>query len=291
MLDRNLVLWVVALALSVGLRAQSASPEAEVKACLQAMFDGMRAADSAAVRQVFLPEARLQTAAIDAATGQTKVQSADIGQFCSRLSRTPAGALDERLGHTVILVDGPLATAWTNYYFFLNGALSHCGVNAFQLVRMPEGWRILQVTDTRRRNGCTPESGATDSLNRMVDAWHRAAATADEDAFFGAMTPDGIYIGTDAGERWLRDELRSWAASAFERESAWDFKPSDRFVYFSADGATAWWEEKLDTWMGVCRGSGVARLTPAGWRIAHYHLGVTVPNEKIKPFIALMKQP
>lgn len=286
-------LWLAlgATMLSSGLRAQVPGPEAEVKALLQQFFDGMRAADSAAVKGLFLPEARLQSAALNA-QGQLNVQNADIDQFCSRLQSMPAGSLDERLGHTVILVDGPLATAWTAYTFYLNGQLSHCGVNAFQLVRHTAGWRILQITDTRRRQNCEPlPSEPTASLNAMIDNWHQAAAKADEDAFFGAMTPDGIYLGTDASERWLRDELRTWAAFAFERESAWNFTPSGRQLYFSHDGNYAWWEENLDTWMGVCRGSGVARLTADGWKIAHYHLSVTIPNDKIKAFIELVKAP
>jgi hypothetical protein len=38
-----------------------------------------------------------------------------------------------------------------NYAFYLDDQFSHCGVNAFQLVRMEAGWQIIQITDTRRR--------------------------------------------------------------------------------------------------------------------------------------------
>ena len=48
-----------------------------------------------------------------------------------------------------------------------------------------------------------------------MNAWHKAAATADEDTFFGSMTADAIYIGTDATERWLRDELKEWSKEYF----------------------------------------------------------------------------
>ncbi|MCB9276380.1 MAG: nuclear transport factor 2 family protein [Lewinellaceae bacterium] len=128
------------------------------------------------------------------------------------------------------------------------------------------------------------------AIHKLLDGWHRAAAKADADAFFGAMTPDGIYLGTDASERWLRDELREWSRPFFERDKAWDFTPSERQLYFSDDGRTAWFEEKLATWMGPCRGSGILTHTPDGWKIRHYNLAVLVPNEKMQGFIELMKQ-
>ena len=123
----------------------------------------------------------------------------------------------------------------------------------------------------------------------MLDQWHEAAATADGDAFFGAMTADGIYLDTDATERWLRDELKAWAKKAFERESAWAFTPSNREIYFAGDGKTAWFEELLDTWMGTCRGSGVLTKTTDGWKIKHYNLAILVPNDKIDAFKEMMK--
>ena len=57
---------------------------------------------------------------------------------------------------------------------------------------------------------------------------------------------------------------------------------------YSPDGKMAWWDELLDTWMGVCRGSGVLIQTEQGWKIKHYNLAVTIPNDKINGFIELV---
>ena len=103
------------------------------------------------------------------------------------------------------------------------------------------------------------------------------------------MTPDAVYIGTDTTERWLRDTFRTWSAFAFEREVAWDFTASQRNVNLSKDGNIAWWDELLVTWMGPCRATGVLTDTAEGWKITHYQLSVTVPNDLIKPFIELTK--
>ncbi len=121
----------------------------------------------------------------------------------------------------------------------------------------------------------------------MLDNWHKAATLADEDVFFGSMTEDCIYLGTDKTEKWKRDELREWSKDYFDRESAWAFEPFDRQIYI--DRKVAWFDEKLDTWMGECRGSGVVVLTEEGWKLKHYNLAVTVPNEKIQDFIQLVE--
>ncbi len=126
-------------------------------------------------------------------------------------------------------------------------------------------------------------------INNLMNSWHKAAATADEDLFFGSMTEKGIYLGTDKTEKWTRDEMKEWSKEYFDRESAWDFTVLNRDVYISEDGKTAWFNEKLDTWMGVCKGTGVLVKQKNGWKIALYDLSVTVDNDNIQQFIELEK--
>lgn len=123
------------------------------------------------------------------------------------------------------------------------------------------------------------------SLNQFLDAWHRAAASADEDLFFGSMAPGGIYLGTDPSERWTRESFQEWAMPHFQKESAWDFTPHHREWYCSEDGTLCWFEELLDTWMGTCRGSGVVQLIDGQWKIKHYNLALTIYNEAIREVI------
>ena len=143
--------------------------------------------------------------------------------------------------------------------------------------------------------GCTVSVDTHNStteveLNKLIDNWHKAAAEADGDTFFGTMSDSSIYIGTDATERWTKEEFYSFAQPYFDRGSAWDFTPYDRLIQFSSDGKIAWFSELLDTWMGVCRGSGVLIKENGEWKISHYHLSITVPNEIIKDFIALIEK-
>lgn len=134
------------------------------------------------------------------------------------------------------------------------------------------------------------QTKAQDSVrvNKFIDDWHLSAAAANGEVFFGSIAENGIYIGTADFERWTKPEFMAFAKPYFDRGKAWDFKPYDRNLYFSGDGRYAWFSELLKTWMGVCRGSGVLVHTPGGWKIAQYHLSVTVPNEIIGDFIKLV---
>lgn len=115
-------------------------------------------------------------------------------------------------------------------------------------------------------------------VNAFIDEWHDDAAHARL-AYFDKMAKDGIYIGTDKTELWNRDEFKTWARRFFERKSAWAFKATKRNVYMSEDQKFIWFDELLDTQMGVCQASGVIRNTGKGFEIQHYQLSIAVPND------------
>ncbi|UMY66159.1 MULTISPECIES: nuclear transport factor 2 family protein [unclassified Flavobacterium] len=126
----------------------------------------------------------------------------------------------------------------------------------------------------------------TDAIHHLLNTWHENAAKGNGDAYIAAMTDDGVFIGTDATEYWTREAFWKFAEPYFKKGAAWDFKPLKRHVYLSADGKIAWFDEVLDTWMELCRGSGVLiRQADGSWKIAHYVLSVTVPNDVVDDVI------
>lgn len=117
----------------------------------------------------------------------------------------------------------------------------------------------------------------------VLDDWHAAAAAADEARYFGHFTPDAVFLGTDATERWTVEEFRRYAHPYFAKGKAWSFKAVERHVSFSTDGSVAWFDERLDTPnLGPARGSGVLIRTAGQWKIAHYDLSVPIPNPLMK---------
>lgn len=142
-----LVCWVF------GFQSNAQSDEEQVKAVIKNMFDGMRAKNADQVGAAFVPDALMQTVQVKPEGNQ--VGSNAVADFVKRIASTPAETnLDERILDYQIKVDGAMASAWTPYRFYVNGNFSHCGVNSFQLVKMAEGWKIVYIIDTRRKEPC-----------------------------------------------------------------------------------------------------------------------------------------
>lgn len=128
--------------------------------------------------------------------------------------------------------------------------------------------------------GAPSEGEPAAPVAAVLDAWHAAAAAADEERYFGYFAPEGVFLGTDGGERWTVTEFRAFAHPHFAKGKAWSFTPRDRHVVFSPDGTVAWFDEALSTPnLGPCRGSGVLRKIAGEWKIAQYNLSVPIPND------------
>lgn len=127
------------------------TPDDEVLAVVQRLFDGMRAADSTAVRSVFHESSRLFSTGERDGTPAVNVIPAD--RFVAAVGGA-TGQWDERIWDTHVRIDDNLASVWTQYAFYLNGEFSHCGVDAFTLAKTAEGWKIVSLADTRRQEGC-----------------------------------------------------------------------------------------------------------------------------------------
>ena len=134
-------------------------------------------------------------------------------------------------------------------------------------------------------------SAQTDSKTQAVDAaldnWHAAAARADFDAYFDLMTSYAVFIGTDATENWQRKEFEEFSKPYFDRGKAWSFTSIERNIYFT--NGVCYFDELLDTQMGICRGSGILKNVNGDWKIAHYILSIAVPNENVDA-LTKMKQ-
>jgi len=133
--------------------AAAQGAEDEVRAVVDALFGAMRAADSAAVRELFHAEMG-KMASSGARDGVAGVRFGAIEGFVEAVGGAEPGAFDEQIGPAEIRIDDNLATVFTPYTFHYNGSLSHCGVNVFLIARVGEDWRIVGLADTRRRQGC-----------------------------------------------------------------------------------------------------------------------------------------
>jgi len=125
---------------------------------------------------------------------------------------------------------------------------------------------------------------------RVLDDFHDAAAKADEARYFAHFAPEGVFLGTDATERWTVAEFRAYAHPHFAKGKGWTCAPRDRFVTFSPRGDVAWFDELLDhASYGELRGSGVLRRVDGEWKLVQYNLAFTVPNDAANDVVARIR--
>lgn len=138
-----LCLWIAAPA--------AAQEDPGPAAVVQSLFRAMKAHDADAMRALMHADVRLVSTSVR--DGAPVVQVVAVDRWLEGV-RTSARELDERIHDTEVDVDAGLASVWTRYDLFVDGALSHCGVDHVLLVRTDQGWRIIHLSDTRSTEGC-----------------------------------------------------------------------------------------------------------------------------------------
>lgn len=120
---------------------------------------------------------------------------------------------------------------------------------------------------------------AATAINNVLDDYHAAAAAGDWPRYFALMSEDGVFLGTDAAERWTKSEFQAYSS----RSSGWKYTPQTRHVNLTPDGNSAWFDEILESASyGTSRGTGVLILTSSGWKISQYHLTLPIPNALVR---------
>ena len=128
------------------------------------------------------------------------------------------------------------------------------------------------------------------AIDNLLDTWHKAAADADFKTYFELMAEGSIFVGTDATEHWNKQEFMAFSKPYFDSGKAWAFTSVERHIFLSENGETAWFDELLDNWMQLCRGSGVLKKEDGKWKLSHYVLSMTIPKESVEGAIELKKE-
>jgi hypothetical protein len=114
------------------------------------LFDAMAAHDAERAGALFVSEAMLFSVKSD---GTPTVMP--YSEWVKHFGASKDSWL-ERIWNPKLLERGSVAAVWTEYDFYLNGKLRHCGIDSFNLLRTSRGWRIAAISDTRETSGCLP---------------------------------------------------------------------------------------------------------------------------------------
>lgn len=138
------MLFIFCFALNVN------AQEAEIEKTVKVFFEGFHAKDTVKIKTVCHDKMILQSIA-EGPKG-TRLEDEKTAEFYKSFSSFPADLkFEERILSYKIQIDGAMAHAWTPYEFYVNGKLSHSGVNAFTLFKENNIWKIIYIIDTRRR--------------------------------------------------------------------------------------------------------------------------------------------
>ncbi len=130
------------------LEAQPTDRDA-VLATITQLFNGMAAGDTAKMANTLEDGARLvQTFSENGVPGTRALM---MSEFLVRVANHEGEALVERFWDPEVRMHDNLATVWVSYNFYVGRRLDHCGEDAFQLARTPNGWKIIAIADTQRR--------------------------------------------------------------------------------------------------------------------------------------------
>ena len=117
-------------------------------AVAEMLFAAMREKSAEKIRALFLPEGRL--VAIDKPKdghGLSKTRLFTPDAFATAIAGGQ-GDYRELMPKKNVEVTGDLALVWGRYTFYLGDKFSHCGTNAFHLVRTEAGWKIADIAST-----------------------------------------------------------------------------------------------------------------------------------------------
>ncbi len=126
----------------------------EVKQAVLDFFEGFHQGDTSKIKAVIDATMILKTIG-KTKDGKVKIENSSVDDFLKVIHNRPSTQRwNEQLLLFKIEADADIAHVWTPYEFYFNEKFSHCGINIFQLYNDGNQWRILNITDTRHREGC-----------------------------------------------------------------------------------------------------------------------------------------
>jgi hypothetical protein len=154
-MTKNIRFVLLIMLLAPGLsRAQKSGEENAVREVITRLFTGMEKGDSAMVHSVFTEQVTLAAVFRDKNKNPVLRRESSVEDFLKAVGTPHKEVWHEETWNLKIQIDDDLAQAWCDYAFYIDNTFSHCGVDAFQLHKGKDGWKIFHLADTRRKEGC-----------------------------------------------------------------------------------------------------------------------------------------
>ena len=130
-----------------------ADEKPEIMKTIHNVFEAMRTNDSTLLKTCFT-EAPNTFTIYKSKEGETKFVKDNFQRFVEAVGKPKDQIWNEPIWDEKVEIDGNLASVWVDYAFFIDDQFSHCGVDAFHLIKIDTTWKIFHLVDTRRRERC-----------------------------------------------------------------------------------------------------------------------------------------
>lgn len=144
--------------LSISSVAQSNDDAKAVKGVIDSLFSEMAASNPPAIVALQMPESKL-VAIARGKDGKNQIHYYSAEAFSKFFTKKDAN-IEEKMYSPKTEIDGDAAMYWGRYVFFVDGKISHCGLNTFHLVRTTDGWKIAGAASTIDPTSCTKKEKA-----------------------------------------------------------------------------------------------------------------------------------
>lgn len=151
----------------IGLAVTAQGQRDEGQAVMQPivrLFTGMNLGDSAMVHSAFTQNVTMATIMKDKSGKQIVRRESSLANFLKAVGTPHTEPWSEPIWDTKIEVDGTFAQVWAQYAFYSGKKFSHCGVDAFHLVKEETGWKIFHLADTRHTTDCKVPASVSDQF-------------------------------------------------------------------------------------------------------------------------------
>ncbi|MEW5916845.1 MAG: nuclear transport factor 2 family protein [Gemmatimonadota bacterium] len=147
-------MYALAILLALGAPAtlQGQSDRDAVLATLDAFLGAMKKKDTVTMAQY--TDSLTRMTLLRPAPNGTRVVMLRATDFMRAVANPNQPAFEEPIRNPVVQIDGDLASVWAEYQVRRDGAVTHCGYDAFHLARTGGKWKILNVSDTFKQSGC-----------------------------------------------------------------------------------------------------------------------------------------
>ncbi|WP_028890007.1 hypothetical protein [Tenacibaculum ovolyticum] len=150
----KIITLLIIFVLTTVVNAQTNNERIAVKKTIETFFDGLHKGDSTIVGSTLHTTIKIQTTFTNKDGEKKLITDSKKKLLIGIANKKVENTYLEKLLSWDIKINGNLASVWTPYEFYLNGKLSHCGANSFQLFNNNGKWEIIYLVDMRSRKNC-----------------------------------------------------------------------------------------------------------------------------------------